>query len=251
MSGHSKWSTIKRKKGAIDAVRGKLFTKLGKEIIVDARMGGGDPDANPRLRTAVDAAKAQSMPKDNIERAIKRGTGELKGDNIEELVYEGYGPAGVAVMVETATDNKNRTVADLRKLFKSSGGSLAENGAVGYLFTRLGQLTFDASKHTEEQVMEIAMEAGAQDISESDGIVTVLTDPTEIYKVKEAFDKVGMHSETAGFSFVPSTMIPIDGENAEKVLKLMDGLDDHDDVQHVHANFDIDEKVLAELAEES
>ena len=248
MSGHSKWSTIKRKKGAIDAARGKLFTKLGKEIIIAARLGGGDIDGNSRLRTAVQAAKAQSMPKDNIERAIQKGTGELGGDNIEELVYEGYGPAGVAVLVEATTDNKNRTVADLRNLFKSSGGNLADSGSVAYLFTKRGQMIFEGGKHTEDQIMEVAMDAGAEDVSESDGAVEVLTEPSSLYEVKDAFEKVGMEPDSASFTYVPSTSVPVEGENVEKLMKLMEKLEDHDDVQRVHSNFDIDEKLLAELA---
>jgi len=247
MSGHNKWSKIKNIKGAADAKRGKIFTKVIKELTVAARTGGGNPDGNPRLRTAIQAAKAASMPKDNIERAIKRGTGELQGDMIEEIVYEGYGPGGVALLVETATDNKNRTVSDLRNLFKSGGGHLGESGSVSWMFTQCGQLLFDAEKYPEEKVMEVAIEAGADDVAESHGVVEVRTSPSGVYQMKDKFERVGMHPTMAGLGFVPKSTVKIEKAEAEKLLKLLDTIEDHDDVQKIHANFDIDDKILAEL----
>lgn len=247
MAGHSKWSNIKRRKGAADAQRGKIFTKLGKEIIVAARMGGGDIEGNARLRAAVLAARAQSMPKDNIERAIKKGTGELEGVMIEEITYEGYGPGGVAIVVETATDNKNRMVADLRNIFKSSGGNLGETGSVAFQFNYQGQLLFDKSKFTEDQIMEVALEAGADDISEEDESIQVLMPPTSVFQVREVFEKAEMVPESSGFTYVPSVKVPVTREHAEKLLKLFEKLDDHDDVQRVHSNFEMDEKLFEEL----
>jgi len=248
MSGHNKWSKVKRIKGPLDAKRGQLFTKLIKEITISARMGGGSPDGNPRLRTAITAAKNASMPKDNIDRAIKRGTGEIEGAVIEELVYEGYGPGGVAVMVETTTDNKNRTVQDLRNLFKSHGGNLGEGGSVSWMFTHYGQIVFEKAKYPEDKVMEVALEIGAQDINEGGETVEVLTSVPDVYKVKEAFDNVGLHPASVGFTFVAKTAVPIQKkEDAEKLLDFIESIEDHDDVQRVHANFEMDEKVVAEL----
>ncbi len=244
MSGHSKWSTIKHKKGASDAKRGKIFTKITKELIIAARIGGGDPDNNPRLRHAIQEAKSVSMPKDTVERAIKRGTGELGAETMEEITYEGYGPGGVAILVEVATDNKNRTVSELRNIFVNSGGKLAESGGVSYLFNYKGQLIFDSSKYTEDQVMEVAIEAGAEDVINSDGQIEVITEPGSVFKVREAFDKVGMVPIQSGFSYVPTTTVPVAGEEAQKLLRLMERLEDHDDVQKVHSNFDIDDKLL-------
>lgn len=248
MSGHNKWSKVKNVKGPLDAKRGKLFTKLIKEITVATRMGGGDPDGNPRLRTAIVAAKGASMPKENIERAIKKGTGELAGDVIEEIVYEGYGPGGVAVLVETTTDNKNRTVSDLRNIFKSAGGSLGESGSVAWMFNRYGQLVFEPKKYPEDKIMEAALDAGAADVAtHSDGTVEVLTEVVEVYKVKEAFDKLGMPPQSVGFSFVAKSTVPVDKDTATKFLELVHEIEDHDDIQRVHSNCDIDEKILAEL----
>ncbi|MCB9255444.1 MAG: YebC/PmpR family DNA-binding transcriptional regulator [Bdellovibrionaceae bacterium] len=252
MAGHNKWSKVKHIKGAADAKKGKVFTKLVKELMVAARTGGGDPDANARLRAAIVAAKAASMPKDNIERAIKKGTGEVQdGTSIEEAAYEAYAPGGVAVIVEAATDNKNRTVADLRNLFKNNGGNLAETGSVAWMFQQCGLLVFDASKYSEDKVMEVALEAGAQDVNSADGGIEVTTDTTEIYKVKEVFDNVGMHPESAELSFVPKNKVKVeDKDTAQKLLKLLELVEDHEDVQKIHANFEMDDALFAEVAGE-
>jgi YebC/PmpR family DNA-binding regulatory protein len=248
MSGHSKWKTIKRKKGALDQERGKIFTKLGKEISVAARLGGGSPEANARLRQAVLAARTQGMPKDNIERAIKKGTGELEGAGFEELVYEGYGPGGIAVLVEVTTDNKNRVVSDLRNLFRSYGGHLGESGSVHYLFTHHGHLSFDKSKWSEDQIMEVALAAGADDVTEGDGTIDVLTDPHDLYRVVQEFEKVGMHPAGAGFSYEPKSATSIGGEPARRFLSFVEELEDHEDVARIHSNFDMEPGFLAEAA---
>lgn len=248
MSGHNKWSKVKNVKGSLDAKRGKLFTKLNKEIMVAARVGGANPDGNPRLRQAIVAARAASMPKDNIERAIQKGSGELESAVIEEHLYEGYGPGGVAVLVETTSDNKNRTVSELRNLFKSNGGSLAESGSVAWMFSHYGQMTFEKAKYPEDKVMEVALEAGAQDIAPGEEAIDVLTQVSDVYKVKEGFEKVGMHPASVGFSYVAKTTVPVEGESAQKVLELLEAIEDHDDVQRVHSNFEMDEKVLAQFA---
>ncbi len=248
MSGHNRWSKVKRIKGPADAKRGKLFTKIIKEITVAARMGGGDSDGNPRLRTAISIAKAASMPRENIERAVKKGTGELEGDIIEELVYEGYGPGGVAVIIETATDNKNRTVNDLRVIFKTNGGHLGETNSVAWMFDRCGQLLFEKEKNPEDKVMEVALEAGAKDVSEGGETVDVTTEVNELYSVKEAFEKVGMHPMSAGFSYTPKSTVRVEGENASKLLKFLEAVEEHDDVQNVHANFEMDDKLFEQLA---
>lgn len=248
MSGHNKWSKVKRIKGPLDAKRGKLFTKLIKEITVAARTGGGNQDGNPRLRHAINAAKGASMPKDNIERAIKKGTGELEGEMIEELTYEGYGPGGVAILIETTTDNKNRTVNDLRTLFRSGGGSLGESGSVAWMFNRYGQLLFEANKFPEDNIMEVALESGAQDVStDSEGTTEVLTEVADLYKVRESFEKIGMSPTSTAFSYVAKSTVLVDKANAQSLVELMDSIEDHDDVQRVHSNADIDEKILAEL----
>lgn len=247
MSGHSKWSTIKHKKGAADAKRGKLFSKLIKEITIAARVGGGDPDGNPRLRTVLDKARQANMPKDNVERAIKKGTGDLEGFTFEEVTFEGYGPAGVAVMVETLTDNRNRTVAELRHLFEKGGGNLGAAGCVGWMFTKRGVLTFDKSIG-EETLMNTALEAGADDISEEEGIFTVVTDPANFEAVKTACDKANLKYIEASLSMVPQNTVKLDRNAAEKMLKLMDAIEDHDDVQNVYANFDIDAQTMEQLA---
>ena len=247
MSGHNKWSTIKHKKGAADAKRGKLFSKLIKEITLAARLGGGDPDGNPRLRTALDKGRQANMPKDNVERAIKKGTGELEGVNIEEITFEGYGPAGVAVMVETLTDNRNRTVAELRHIFEKSGGNLGAAGCVGWMFSKHGVLTFD-KEVGEEQLMETALEAGAEDISEDEGTFTVTTDPSSFEAVKQACEAKGLKYVEAELSMVPQNTVKLDHASATRMLKLMDALEEHDDVQNVYANFDIDAKTMEEVA---
>ncbi len=247
MSGHSKWSTIKRKKGALDAKRGKIFTKLIKEITVAARMGGGDPESNPRLRTAIAAAKAENMPKDNIERAIKKGTGELEGTQYEELTYEGYGPGGVAVLVEVLTDNKNRSIAEIRHIFSKHGGNLGENGCVSWMFDKKGLLVFSKDQVSEDDVMAVALEAGADDIKETEKEYEVIVEPSEFETVKEAFDKAGIPYLVAEISMVPQNTIALEGKDAEKMLKLMDALEDSDDVQNAYANFDISEAIMETL----
>ncbi|MHB8791451.1 MAG: YebC/PmpR family DNA-binding transcriptional regulator [Desulfobulbaceae bacterium] len=249
MSGHSKWSTIKRKKGAIDAKRGKIFTKLIKEITVAARMGGGDIDANPRLRTAVLAAKTENMPKDNIERAIKKGTGGLEGVSYEEILYEGYGPGGVAVLVETMTDNKNRTVADVRHFFAKSGGNLGESGCVGWMFDKKGVINVDKGTVAEELLLELALDAGAQDVVEEDSAFQVITAPEDLNGVAEALSKANVAYQEAAISMVPKNTVPVTEEKtARSLLKLLENLEDHDDVQNVHANFDIDDELMETIS---
>jgi YebC/PmpR family DNA-binding regulatory protein len=250
VSGHSKWSTSKRKKGAIDAKRGKIFTKLIKEITVAARIGGGDADANPRLRTAVLAAKSENMPKDNIERAIKKGTGDLEGANYEEILYEGYGPGGVAVLVETMTDNKNRTVADVRHYFSKSGGNLGESGCVGWMFDKKGIIVVDKETISEEELMEIALEAGAEDVVEEDSTFQVVTAPEDFNEVVENLDKAELNYDEASVSMVPQNMAEVtDEKTARSLLKLLENLEDHDDVQKVHANFDIPDELMESISE--
>ena len=247
MSGHSKWATIKHKKGAADAKRGKLFSKIIKEITIAARIGGGDSSGNPRLRTVLDKARAANMPKDNVDRAIKKGTGELEGFTYEEVTFEGYGPAGVAVLVDTLTDNRNRTVAELRHLFERCGGNLGAAGCVGWMFAKRGQLTFDKSVG-EEALMETALEAGATDISDEEGIFIVTTDPSSYEAAKSACDAKGFKYIEATLTMVPQNTVKLDHSGAVKMLKLMDALEDHDDVQNAYANFDIDAKTMEELA---
>lgn len=247
MSGHSKWSTIKHKKGAADAKRGKLFSKLIKEITIAARVGGGDPSGNSRLRTAMDKARQANMPNDNITRAIKKGTGEIEGVSYEEVTFEGYGPGGVAVLVETLTDNRNRTVSELRHIFSKMGGNLGEAGCVAWMFTKHGVLTFDKDVG-EDKLMEVALDAGAEDIKDEEDMFTVVTAPSFFEAVKEACDKNGIAYIEANLSMVPQNTIKLDRSGAEKMLKLMDSLDDHDDVQNTYANFDIDSKIMEEMA---
>ncbi len=247
MSGHSKWATIKRKKGAADAKRGAMFTKLIKEITVAARMGGGDPNGNPRLRTAIDKARGSSMPNDNIDRAIKKGTGELEGVNYEEMTYEGYGPAGVAVMIESLTDNKNRTVSELRNIFSKAGGNLGETGSVGWMFEKKGILTFDKKGVSEEKLMEAALEAGAEDIKDSDSNWDVLTTPSDFDTVKTTLEKSGFKASNGEVSMIPKNTVQLEQADAEKMLKLIDTLEDHDDVQKVFANFDISADILEKI----
>jgi YebC/PmpR family DNA-binding regulatory protein len=250
MSGHSKWSTIKRKKGAIDAKRGKIFTRLIKEITIAARIGGGDPDGNPRLRTAVLAAKAENMPKDNIDRAIKKGTGELEGTIIEECTYEGYGPGGVAILVEIMTDNKNRATAELRHAFTKHNGNLGESGCVAWMFHKKGLIQYDKGAVNEEKLMELALDAGADDISDEGSALEVTTDPRDFYKVKEQLDASGLpQPASAEVTMVPQNTIKVVGKEAEQVLKLMEALEDLDDVQKVYANFDIPEEEMERLSQ--
>lgn len=241
MSGHSKWHTIKHKKGALDAKRGKIFTKLIKEITVAARTGGGDPDANARLRKAISDAKAQNMPNDTIDRAVKRGSGELEGVNYEEITYEGYGPNGVAILIETMTDNRNRTVAELRHLFSKNGGNLGESGSVAWMFDRKGYIVVDKNDKSEEELFELAIEAGAEDLKDEEEIFEIITDPENYEAVDEAVKKAGIEPQASEISMIPQNFIKLEGADAKQMLKLYEAIDDHDDVQKVYSNFDIDE----------
>lgn len=249
MSGHSKWSTIKRKKGAIDAKRGRIFTKLIKEITVAARMGGGDPIGNPRLRSAIAEAKTENMPKENIERAIKKGTGELEGVLYEEITYEGYGPAGVAILVDCMTDNKNRTVADVRHYFSKSGGNLGEAGCVSWMFDKKGSMLVDKKTISEEKLMEMALDAGAEDVVEEEDEFQVLTGPEDFATVREFLAGQGVEFIEAAVSMVPRTVVEIKDEKpAKQLLKLMESLEEYDDVQNVYANFDIPDEIMEALS---
>jgi YebC/PmpR family DNA-binding regulatory protein len=249
MSGHSKWSTIKRKKGAIDAKRGKIFTKIIKEITLAARIGGGDPEANARLRQAVAAAKEENMPKDNIERAIKKGTGTGADAVIyEEFTYEGYGPGGAAVLVEVMTDNKNRTVAEIRHIFSKHGGNLGENGCVSWIFEKKGSILLDKNAVNEDELMELALEAGAQDVREEENELEIITDPASFEGVKNAIDQRKVKYIEAKISLIPQTTVKLEEGKAEQMLKLMEKLEDNDDVQNVYANFDIADDVMERLS---
>jgi YebC/PmpR family DNA-binding regulatory protein len=243
MSGHSKWSTIKHKKGAADKKRGKIFTKLIKEITVAARMGGGDIEANPRLRQAVAAAKAQNMPKENFERAIKKGTGELEGVSYEEIVYEGYGPGGVAVMVECLTDNRNRTIADVRYMFSKAGGNVGTDGCVAWMFDKKGLIAVSKDTVDEDTLMEVALDAGAEDIRDEGDVFEVITDPGDFEAVQAAVDKAGIAYEMAEITRLPQTMTAVSGKEAEQMIRFMEALDDCDDVQKFYTNADIPDEV--------
>ncbi|MGW8223236.1 MAG: YebC/PmpR family DNA-binding transcriptional regulator [Syntrophobacteria bacterium] len=249
MSGHSKWHSIRHKKGAVDAKRGKIFSRLIKELMVAARMGGGDPSANPRLRQAIASAKAENMPKDNIERAIKRGTGELDGVNYEECIYEGYAPGGVAVLVEIMTDNKNRAAADVRYIFSKGGGSLGEAGCVAWMFDKKGLIVFDQELVNEDEILEVALEAGADDVVASEDQFEVHTDLAAFESVKQAFDDLELRYAMAEITMLPKNTVEIDDESlAVQVLKLMEAIEDSDDVQKVYANFDIPDKILQRIS---
>ena len=247
MSGHSKWSTIKRKKGAIDSKRGKIFTKLIKEITLAARLGGGDIEGNSRLRSAVMAAKEENMPKDNIDRAIKKGTGELEGVHYEEITYEGYGPGGVAVLVELVTDNKNRTVGEIRKVFSRHGGNLGESGCVAFLFEKKGYVQIEASKVDEDRLLTIALDAGAEDMQREESIFAVTTVPKDFEKVRDQIVKSGIQPLSAEITMHPKSTVRLEGKHAEQMLRLMEELEEHDDVQHVYANFDIPDEIMAAM----
>ena len=247
MSGHSKWSTIKRKKGAADAKRGKLFTKLIKEISVAAKMGGGDPEGNARLRTAIATAKTENMPKENIERAIKKGTGGLEGVSYEEAIYEGYGPGGVAVMVEVLTDNKNRTLADIRQCFSKYNGNLGESGCVSWMFNLKGLILFDKNAVDEERLIEVALDAGAEDVREREREFEVITDPAPYEDVKRATEDAGLMYSFAEVTMIPQSTVRLLGKEAEQMLRLMERLEDSDDIQRVYANFDISDEVMERL----
>jgi YebC/PmpR family DNA-binding regulatory protein len=248
MSGHSKWSTIKRKKGAADAKRGKLFTKIIKEIMVAARFGGGDINANPRLRAAVLAAKAENMPKDNIERAIKKGTGELEGTHYEDLTYEGYGPGGVAVILEVLTDNKNRTVAEVRHVFSKHNGNLGETGCVGWMFEKKGLILVDKAGADEERLIEVALDLGAVDVKDTGKEFEVTVPPANFDGVKKALEDAGFKYNYAEVTMAPQSTVRLTGKEAEQMLKLMEGLEDTDDVQKVYANFDIADEEMERLS---
>ena len=239
MSGHSKWATIKHKKGALDAKRGQKFTKLIKELSVAAKMGGGDPDSNARLRTAILKARAENMPKDNIDRAIKKGTGELGQTSFYELTYEGYAPGGVAIIVDTLTDNKNRTAADVRSTLSKLGGSLGSTGCVSYMFQTKGVITYDASKYSEEEIFDAALENGAEDVSTEDGIIKVTTTPNDFATVLEAMQKAGFEQDSADINKIADQTVTLDNEKANKVLKIVERLEELDDVQQVSTNLEL------------
>jgi YebC/PmpR family DNA-binding regulatory protein len=247
MSGHSKWATIKHKKAALDAKRGKAFTRLIKEIMIAARTGG-DPEANARLRTAVVAAKAVSMPADNIKRAIMRGTGELEGGQIDEMQYEGYGPGGAAVLVGVATDNKNRTVSEIRHLFSKNGGNMGELGSVAWMFERKSQIFIDGESATEDQLMSIVLDAGADDLRDQGGTWEILSAPESHEAVLQAIEKAGLKTESAEIAMVPKNTVKLEGKNAQAMLRLYDALEEHDDVQNVYGNYEIDEAEVEALA---
>jgi len=246
MSGHNKWSTIKHKKGAADAKRGKLYTKLIKEITIAARTGGGNPDGNPRLRTAIQNARAASMPLDNITRAIKKGTGELEGEAIEEVTYEGYGPGGVAIMVDATTDNKNRTVSEIRRIFAKGGGNMGESGCVGWMFDKKGQITIKKEAVTEDKLMELVLDAGGEDVVDAGDFWQVLTRSSDLYAVNDALQKAGIPIEESAVARIPQNTVKVEGKVAAQVIKLIEALEDSDDVQSVYANFDADPDAIPE-----
>lgn len=247
MSGHSKWATIKHKKAALDAKRGKSFTRIIKEIMIAAR-SGGDPDGNPRLRTAILAAKAVSMPSDNIKKAIMRGTGELEGGQIEEVMFEGYGPGGAAVLVNVATDNRNRTVADIRHAFSKNGGNMGEQGSVAWMFERKSQIFIARDKATEEKLMDVVLEVGGEDIKDDGDQWEVLSDPNAHEAVLKALEGAGIATDEAAIAMVPKNLLKLEGKNAAAMLRLNEALEEHDDVQSVYSNFDVDEKELESLS---
>jgi YebC/PmpR family DNA-binding regulatory protein len=246
MSGHSKWHSIKHKKAAIDSKRGRAFTKFIKEITIAARIGGGDPEGNPRLRKAILDAKTLNMPADNIKRAIMKGTGELEGGQLEEVTYEGYGPAGVALIAQVVTDNRNRTVSEIRHVFSKNGGNLGEAGCVGWMFSKKGYIVVDSAKADEETLMTLAIEAGADDFATEGSTYEIYTSPEAFDKVLNALQAKGIETVSAEVSMIPQTYVKVEGKTAQQVVKLMEALDEHDDVQHVYGNFDIEESELAE-----
>lgn len=248
MAGHSKWKQIKHRKAAADAKRGQLFSKLIKEITIAARQGGGDPSGNPRLRTAIEAAKAANMPWENIERAIKKGTGELEGVTYEEAVYEGYGPGGAAIMIQVTTDNLNRTVAELRHLFSRYGGNLGAPNSVAWLFEKKGQIYLDADRYEEDVALEAALEAGAEDLTRDGDQFVITTDPSSLHTVLDALRAQGIEPRQAEIAMKPKSSVTVQGAEAERLLKLMDALEEHDDVSNVFSNFDIDADTLAAVS---
>ncbi len=249
MSGHSKWATIKHKKGAADARRGKVFTRLIKEITVAARLGGGDADSNPRLRTAVAAAKAENMPADNIKRAIQKGTGELPGASYEEGVYEGYGPGGVAMMLEVTTDNKNRTTSEIRHIFSKHGGNLGELGCVAWMFTKRGYIVVEKEKADEEKLLDLVTDAGAEDMRDDGSSWEIISAPENFQQVVDRLKGAEIEPSAAEVSMVPQTYVKLTGKQADQMLRLVEELEDHDDVSHVYANFDIEESELHALTQ--
>jgi len=247
MSGHSKWANIKHRKAAVDAKRGKVFTKLIRELTVAARHGGGDPEANPRLRAAISAAKGQNMPNDTIERAVKRGSGDGEGMDLHEITYEGYGPGGSAVLVQVLTDNRNRTVSDVRRIFTKYGGNLGESGCVAWMFELKGRIVFDKDAVSEDELFEAALEAGAEDVEAQDNELHVLTEPQDFVPTKEALEGTGLTPLRAEVTMIPKNITSVDGKNAELLLKMMDALDESDDVQNVYSNFDIPDEFFESL----
>ena len=249
MAGHSKWANIKHRKGAVDAKRGKVFTKLIKEITVAARLGGGDPAANPRLRSAIASAKSVNMPKDNVERGIKKGTGELEGVNYEEILYEGYGPGGVAVLVECMTDNRNRTVAEIRSFFSKAGGNMGESGCVAWMFDKKGSILVDKENVEEEKLMDLAIEAGAEDVVDDGNVFQVMTAPEDFDAVRESLEGEEVAFIEASVSMIPKNEIEVpDEKTATQLMRLLDNLEDCDDVQNVHANFDISDEIMEAIS---
>jgi len=248
MSGHSKWSSIKHKKAAVDAKRGKMFTKLIKEITVAAREGGGDPDVNPRLRTAVANAKAQNMPNETIERGILRGTGQLPGTSYEEIIYEGYGPKGVAIIVEVVTDNRNRSTSDLRNILSKNGGNLGERGCVSWMFDKKGLVVIDKDNADEDDLIMIALDAGAEDIKSEDDSYEIITEPQDFESVRDAVQEAGIEITLEEISMIPQTTVKLDGKEALQLLKIIESLEDHDDVQNVYSNFDIPDELIEQAA---
>jgi YebC/PmpR family DNA-binding regulatory protein len=244
MSGHSKWATTKHKKAATDAKRGKIFTKIGKEITVAARLGGGDVNGNARLRTAVAKAKSISLPAENIKRAIQKGTGELPGVSYEEIIYEGYGPGGVAVIVESMTDNRNRTVSEIRNIFSKAGGNMGEAGCVSWMFHKKGYLVVNRAKIEEDKLMTLALDAGAEDMQSEDDNFVITTAPNDFEKVRKVLEEAGVSPELAEITMIPQTYVKLDGKEAQQMLRLVETLEDNDDVQNVYANFDIPEEIL-------
>jgi YebC/PmpR family DNA-binding regulatory protein len=244
MSGHSKWATIKHKKAATDARRGKIFTKLIRELTIAARVGGGDPVTNPRLRTAITAAKNENMPNDNIDRAIQRGTGQLEGESLEEVMFEGYGPGGVGVLVQVVTSNRNRIVSEIRHMFSKNGGNMAETGAVGWMFNRKGDIVVPKELADEDKMMSIVLDAGAEDLRDDGSAWEVISPPEAMDKVRDALVAANINPSSAEVSWLPQNYVKLTGAQAQQMLRMVEALEDHDDVQHVYANFDIDEKEL-------
>jgi len=244
MSGHSKWATIKHKKAATDARRGKVFTKLIRELTIAARVGGGDPDSNPRLRTAIQAAKAENMPNENVQRAIVRGTGQLEGEQFEEVIFEGYGPGGVGMLVQVVTANRNRVVSEIRHLMSRHGGNLGEVGSVGWMFQRRGDIVVPKEQASEDKILNIVLDAGAEDLRDDGSAWEVITPPEAFEKVRDAVVAAGIKPASAEIAMIPQNYVKLTGTTAQQMLRLMEALEEHDDVQHVYANFDIDEKEI-------